>query len=407
MRKLSRNMVIMLIMPLFSGLCLGCGDQGGDGDDDNTNENAKSILRFSGMTAGGGERKSTRDCAVVDMGPEIYKIEVSSGFVQRGALDDLEWHIIFETTEEMILLSEMNVEVELPVGKYDNFKITMGEGWNIYLDCNGEEFELVMGRDGDNDDSPKISINNNRGAWGYDEQGRFINQAAGEVLGGFEIRPGIITNAVFRNNLKRIIWDDADESGDWSDGDSFEFILEEGVITMSDMIVTYEKDGEILPDEEDPVDDVFEDPSTGLIWENNPQVLAMSFDEAEEYCEQLTLGEYSDWRVPDIEELRSLLVGCDATVTGGTCGLGVEGCNDIDSCSDSSCEGCWAWEGPGDGCYRIENLAGVCFNYWSSTPITVSWAEEGEEYVGCISFMVAEIHGVLVTDRSSFVRCVR
>ncbi|MDC7220299.1 MAG: DUF1566 domain-containing protein [Spirochaetales bacterium] len=48
------------------------------------------------------------------------------------------------------------------------------------------------------------------------------------------------------------------------------------------------------------------DLNTGLTWQQTPDFSRMSFDEAKEYCENLTLGGYDDWRLPTIKELYSL-----------------------------------------------------------------------------------------------------
>lgn len=107
------------------------------------------------------------------------------------------------------------------------------------LDCDGAIIEIPGQMHGD-DETVQDTINNEGGCWGYDEEGKFYSQAPGEVMGGFEIRTGTITNATWRFNASRFIWDDADDSGDWSEGDDFEDILDEGATTMADMIVTYE-----------------------------------------------------------------------------------------------------------------------------------------------------------------------
>ena len=48
------------------------------------------------------------------------------------------------------------------------------------------------------------------------------------------------------------------------------------------------------------------DPRTGLEWQKDPAG-RMSWDEAMGYASSLRLGKHSDWRVPTIEELLSLI----------------------------------------------------------------------------------------------------
>jgi hypothetical protein len=84
------------------------------------------------------------------------------------------------------------------------------------------------------------------------------------------------------------------------------------------------------------------------------------------YCQGLMLLGAGGWRVPTIDELRSLTRGCAATAEGGECGL-TEACSEQD-CRDDTCDGCTVDEGPGMfGCYWNPNVEGACDKYWSSS----------------------------------------
>jgi hypothetical protein len=48
------------------------------------------------------------------------------------------------------------------------------------------------------------------------------------------------------------------------------------------------------------------DLNTGLMWQKSPEYYRFKFEEGQEYCEDLNLGGYSDWRMPTIKELYSL-----------------------------------------------------------------------------------------------------
>jgi len=88
---------------------------------------------------------------------------------------------------------------------------------------------------------------------------------------------------------------------------------------------------------------VFVDPASGLMWHNQ------SFDVAN--CDSLVYGGYSDWRAPTIDELRSRVVGCPATATGGQCPV-TSSCTNAATCLDAGCEGCAYRQGPDPhGCY--------------------------------------------------------
>jgi hypothetical protein len=111
------------------------------------------------------------------------------------------------------------------------------------------------------------------------------------------------------------------------------------------------------------------DPLTGLTWEVTPSSEHLSWDGAQAYCDALSLGGRDIWRVPTISQLRSLIRGCNSTMTDGVCGV-TDGCFD-NSCDSSECDGCDALAGPGpDGAYWPPKLGGVLYPYWSSTQCT-------------------------------------
>ena len=55
-----------------------------------------------------------------------------------------------------------------------------------------------------------------------------------------------------------------------------------------------------------------------LQWSNrSPE--KMNWPKAIDYCRNLNEGGYSNWRLPDIDELRTLIKNCPKTETGGEC----------------------------------------------------------------------------------------
>ena len=147
------------------------------------------------------------------------------------------------------------------------------------------------------------------------------------------------------------------------------------------------------------------DHSTGLMWEATPKDKHIKWYEADAYCKGLEIDGYKNWRIPTIDELRSLIRGCEYTVVGGDCKVGSSctsaSCGDPDECR----EGCPEGEGPGtDDCYWTAAwIKGACNkgSYWSSTLVSDQAAT-----VWVIRFDT----GAIRTDSKNwrnYVRCVR
>ncbi len=142
------------------------------------------------------------------------------------------------------------------------------------------------------------------------------------------------------------------------------------------------------------------DTSTGLTWQNpGPRGYdVMTWPEAKTYCAELTLAG-SGWRVPTIGELRSLIRGCAATQSGGSCKV-TDSCLK-GSCWNKACEGCDSHKGPASGgCYWPKELSGNCFAYWSSSTVSGS-----SDDVFTVSFDEAFL--IRYSNDLYNVRCVR
>ena len=52
-----------------------------------------------------------------------------------------------------------------------------------------------------------------------------------------------------------------------------------------------------------------QDPRTNLMWEDTPHVREAKIRQprAKEYCSELTLGSFNDWRLPSIQELLTII----------------------------------------------------------------------------------------------------
>jgi hypothetical protein len=146
------------------------------------------------------------------------------------------------------------------------------------------------------------------------------------------------------------------------------------------------------------------DPSTGLIWQNGGGVGANSYNwlDAQSYCEGLSWGGMTGWALPDIDALRSLIRGCAATYTGGTCGV-TDSCLSDASCWNDTCTGCSYLGGPGsDGAYWPPAITGDPFDwYWSSSAV----ADQSGDAWG-IGFTTGYVYGGITQGSSHYARCV-
>jgi len=153
-------------------------------------------------------------------------------------------------------------------------------------------------------------------------------------------------------------------------------------------------------------DGVWYDQISGLCWQDPPPSSTCTWSDAVSYCNNLVLGGNEDWRLPNVDELISLIRGCvDGTATydlsPSTCEMTPAGCAETDSCNGTSnCSLCSIGNGPGLGsCYWDPALGGTCGWYWSSSTYSsaVVWGVHFDNgYVGS-----AFVHA----DRR--VRCVR
>lgn len=119
----------------------------------------------------------------------------------------------------------------------------------------------------------------------------------------------------------------------------------------------------------------------------------MNWQEAKDYCQNLTEREQTDWHLPTIEELRDLIQSCPGTITGGSCSVS-------ETCADSGCldENCQACSPESDGSY---SRLGDINQLWSAT--SVSNHDSGAWYV---DFSNA---GIYQDGKESYryVRCTR
>ena len=77
-----------------------------------------------------------------------------------------------------------------------------------------------------------------------------------------------------------------------------------------------------------------------LIW-SSVATKAMNWKEAQNYCSDLEENDSSDWRLPNIDELRTLIKNCDRTKLNGECKIS----------ENRQCLGEKCWSGSCNGCY--------------------------------------------------------
>jgi hypothetical protein len=149
-----------------------------------------------------------------------------------------------------------------------------------------------------------------------------------------------------------------------------------------------------------PGGETWKDSTSGLTWQVTPTGGTMNWSDAKSHCAGLTL-DGGGWHLPTIGELRTLIRGCSATETSGTCNVKEGQCVEL-SCKDNSCSGCANQAGPAGGLYWPEEIQGGCCWYWSSSPV--------EDYGGDawgVRFNIGRVVSIVVNYVDYFVLCVR
>jgi hypothetical protein len=167
---------------------------------------------------------------------------------------------------------------------------------------------------------------------------------------------------------------------------------------------------DMSPDDDDDNDSAgettFTDSTTGLMWQNGENVGKGYYDwtDAANYCDALTWAGLSGWQLPSIDQLRTLIRGCAATVTGGGCTVSdASSCLDL-SCDNSVCIGCAADGGPGgSGAYWPSQITGMLgFYYWSGSLVS-----DYNGYAWYVNFAYGEVDYEAISNVDMIVRCVR
>jgi hypothetical protein len=152
--------------------------------------------------------------------------------------------------------------------------------------------------------------------------------------------------------------------------------------------------------------------STGKTWTKG-QGFSAELGTARSHCSSMELGGFSDWRLPSIDEMRSLVIGCDGkTGPQGSCPVH-EGVTDP-LARTSDCDGCAINQGPaekpGDAtkkCYMDNTFEWYCNLFWSSTQIQATSTSDKRSWY--IQFYDARIDvpPTMSGMQSAGIKCVR
>lgn len=147
------------------------------------------------------------------------------------------------------------------------------------------------------------------------------------------------------------------------------------------------------------------DEMSDLTWEMIPGSDSITYEPAKDRCDALTFCGRSDWRLPTISELRSLIRGCPATQPKGQCGI-------TDSCLAASCKtgecGICTGTGPGPAgqFWSAELLGRGGYTYSSSL------RSDDMQYAWFVNFTTGRVEDLLKGPNGSqgmtaAARCVR
>ena len=144
------------------------------------------------------------------------------------------------------------------------------------------------------------------------------------------------------------------------------------------------------------------DPASGLTWSSAATLTweaqstqsALTWDKAVDYCNNLTEGGYSDWHLPTISELRTLIRNCPAMQSGAGCGV-TDSCLSWSDCYSGTCSGC---ESDSSGKYsKLEDSSWL----WSS-----SVPSDRDNLAVGVNFSLGNVTNDYKSN-SHYVRCVR
>jgi len=113
------------------------------------------------------------------------------------------------------------------------------------------------------------------------------------------------------------------------------------------------------------------DLQTSLGWVMRADSGSMTLAQAADFCASFSVAGLSDWRLPTIDEARSLAGGCDNTAEGGSCPISDSSCLTSSCGLGTDCTSCMANAGPhvpGNDYCRTDVMLCSVFHTTSSCP---------------------------------------
>ncbi|PLX03355.1 MAG: hypothetical protein C0595_07440 [Marinilabiliales bacterium] len=178
---------------------------------------------------------------LVDVRTYKYEMKFTTDYIQEGMLDsDINWITVY-TSNEMMLDSERDFQFELPAGTYKGFALLQGSDFFWVISDGNKIIEIPDSNsksDKNGNNSQVYNVFGLDGLYITDANGKLQKVLNDEKIGtSFTISPDTEHSLIVRMNFDKMVWNDNDESGDWSNGDAFEGpTLPEGIETMSDFI---------------------------------------------------------------------------------------------------------------------------------------------------------------------------
>jgi hypothetical protein len=105
------------------------------------------------------------------------------------------------------------------------------------------------------------------------------------------------------------------------------------------------------------------DVATGRGWHTSSKAGSLNRDDSAKFCEGLELGPLKDWRLPSVDEARSLGAGCAETAPGGSCPIADPSCLTKSCAYNDDCESCKGSAGH----YYCRPEISVCLTFHTSS----------------------------------------